>query len=54
MIILTIEHNFHAGLLSENCFVLAEGSYEDKMFEINAFGFAPPETSMESRFINQY
>ncbi|XP_033106348.1 DNA polymerase epsilon subunit 2-like [Anneissia japonica] len=36
---------FHNGLFTENCFVLAEGWYEDEVFHINAFGFPPAEPS---------
>lgn len=41
--------NFHTGLFTENCFVLAEGSYEDEVFHVNAFGFPPPENSKTTR-----
>ncbi|XP_077993306.1 DNA polymerase epsilon subunit 2-like [Glandiceps talaboti] len=40
---------FHTGLFTENCFVLAEGWYEDEVFHINAFGFPPPEPSDTTR-----
>ncbi|XP_069117868.1 DNA polymerase epsilon subunit 2-like [Argopecten irradians] len=41
--------NFHSGLFTENCFVLAEGWYEDSVFHINAFGFPPPEPAKTTR-----
>lgn len=40
---------FHAGLFVENCLVLAEGMYEDKVFHIEAIGFPPLESASESR-----
>ncbi|XP_033639912.1 DNA polymerase epsilon subunit 2-like isoform X2 [Asterias rubens] len=43
------EAQFHTGLFTENCFVLAEGWYEDKVFHINAFGFPPPELAESTR-----
>ncbi|KAL5008711.1 hypothetical protein ScPMuIL_014292 [Solemya velum] len=43
------EANFHVGLFTENCFVLAEGWYEDGIFHVNAFGFPPPEPSNTTR-----
>ncbi|VDH92705.1 DNA polymerase epsilon subunit 2 [Mytilus galloprovincialis] len=43
------EANFQNGLFTENCFVLAEGWYEDKIFHINAFGFPPPEPAKTTR-----
>ena len=42
-------HNFHTGLFTEHCFVLAEGWYEDEVFHVNAFGFPPPEPAKVSR-----
>jgi len=42
-------NNFHTGLFSENCFVLAEGFYEDEVFHISAFGFPPPEPARTTR-----
>ncbi|XP_061174005.1 DNA polymerase epsilon subunit 2-like [Saccostrea echinata] len=41
--------NFHTGLFTENCFVLAEGWYEDEVFHVNAFGFPPPEPAKVTR-----
>ncbi|XP_013387927.1 DNA polymerase epsilon subunit 2 [Lingula anatina] len=41
--------NFHTGLFTENCFVLAEGWYDDSIFHVNAFGFPPPEPSKTTR-----
>ncbi|XP_064621990.1 DNA polymerase epsilon subunit 2-like [Lineus longissimus] len=41
--------NFHNGLFTENCFVLAEGWYEDQIFHVNAFGFPPPEPAKTTR-----
>ncbi|XP_022081483.1 DNA polymerase epsilon subunit 2-like isoform X2 [Acanthaster planci] len=40
---------FHTGLFTENCFVLAEGWYEDQVFHITAFGFPPPESAEATR-----
>ncbi|XP_036398745.1 DNA polymerase epsilon subunit 2 [Megalops cyprinoides] len=40
---------FHSGLYTESCFVLAEGWYEDSVFHINAFGFPPTEPSTTTR-----
>uniref|UniRef100_A0A8C0ZJQ1 DNA polymerase epsilon subunit n=1 Tax=Cyanistes caeruleus TaxID=156563 RepID=A0A8C0ZJQ1_CYACU len=40
---------FHSGLYTESCFVLAEGWYEDKVFHVNAFGFPPTEPSATTR-----
>nr|CAD7430037.1 unnamed protein product [Timema monikensis] len=40
---------YHTGLHCENCFVLAEGWYEDKIFHIQGVGFPPPEPSKSSR-----
>ncbi|XP_056401308.1 DNA polymerase epsilon subunit 2 [Hyla sarda] len=40
---------FHSGLYTESCFVLAEGWYEDKVFHVNAFGFPPTEPSSTTR-----
>lgn len=45
---LTTVQNFHTGLFTENCFVLAEGWYED-VFHVNAFGFPPPEPAKVTR-----
>ena len=39
------EAKFHKGLFTENCFVLAEGSYEDRVFKVSAMGFPPPESA---------
>ena len=41
--------NFHTGLFTENCFVLAEGWYEDEVFHANAFGFPPAESAKTTR-----
>ncbi|XP_070570240.1 DNA polymerase epsilon subunit 2-like [Ptychodera flava] len=41
--------NFHTGLFTENCFVLAEGWYDDQVFHVNAFGFPPPEPADTTR-----
>ena len=43
------ETKFHTGLYTENCFVLAEGWYEDNVFHILALGFPPAESSNTSR-----
>ncbi|XP_057200751.1 DNA polymerase epsilon subunit 2 isoform X3 [Triplophysa rosa] len=40
---------FHSGLYTESCFVLAEGWYEDSVFHVNAFGFPPTEPSSITR-----
>ncbi|XP_029807692.1 DNA polymerase epsilon subunit 2 isoform X3 [Suricata suricatta] len=40
---------FHSGLYTESCFVLAEGWFEDKVFHVNAFGFPPTEPSSTTR-----
>ncbi|XP_038066807.1 DNA polymerase epsilon subunit 2-like [Patiria miniata] len=40
---------FHTGLFTENCFVLAEGWYEDQVFHITAFGFPPSEPAEATR-----
>ncbi|KAJ4426622.1 hypothetical protein ANN_26420, partial [Periplaneta americana] len=40
---------YHTGFHTENCFVLAEGSYEDKVFHVSGMGFPPPEPSSTSR-----
>uniref|UniRef100_A0A8B9UBH7 DNA polymerase epsilon subunit n=1 Tax=Anas zonorhyncha TaxID=75864 RepID=A0A8B9UBH7_9AVES len=46
---LTSLHQFHSGLYTESCFVLAEGWYEDEVFHVNAFGFPPTEPSATTR-----
>ncbi|NXY10707.1 DPOE2 polymerase, partial [Pteruthius melanotis] len=46
---LTLVHQFHSGLYTESCFVLAEGWYEDEVFHVNAFGFPPTEPSATTR-----
>nr|XP_020860447.1 DNA polymerase epsilon subunit 2 isoform X2 [Phascolarctos cinereus] len=40
---------FHSGLYTESCFVLAEGWFEDQVFHVNAFGFPPIEPSSTTR-----
>ncbi|XP_068681901.1 DNA polymerase epsilon subunit 2-like [Montipora foliosa] len=40
---------FHTGLYTENCFVLAEGTYEDGVFHVNALGFPPAEPGQVTR-----
>jgi len=35
---------FHTGLYTEQCFVLAEGKFEDGIFYVNAMGLCPPES----------
>ncbi|MED6232907.1 DNA polymerase epsilon subunit 2 [Ataeniobius toweri] len=42
-------HQFHNGLYTESCFVLAEGWYEDSVFHVNGFGFPPTEPSSATR-----
>uniref|UniRef100_H3B8I2 DNA polymerase epsilon subunit n=1 Tax=Latimeria chalumnae TaxID=7897 RepID=H3B8I2_LATCH len=44
-----IKNQFHSGLYTESCFVLAEGWYEDGLFHVNAFGFPPTEPSSTTR-----
>lgn len=46
---LIFNQKFHSGLFTENCFVLAEGWYEDEVFHVNAFGFPPPEPAKTTR-----
>ena len=41
--------NYHTGLYTENCFVLAEGTYEDGVFRIKALGFPPAEPGKVTR-----
>ena len=43
------ETKFHTGLYTENCFVLAEGWYDDNVFHVMALGFPPAETSATTR-----
>ena len=43
------ETKFHTGLYTENCFVLAEGWYDDNVFHVLALGFPPAETSDTTR-----
>jgi DNA polymerase epsilon subunit 2 len=50
-ITLTNLHRYHAGLYTENCFVLAEGYYEDKVFYASGVGFPPPEPADTSRCV---
>uniref|UniRef100_T1IYN3 DNA polymerase epsilon subunit n=1 Tax=Strigamia maritima TaxID=126957 RepID=T1IYN3_STRMM len=40
---------FHPGLITENCFVLAEGSYDDGIFHVQALGFPPAESAETTR-----
>ncbi|XP_065827868.1 DNA polymerase epsilon subunit 2-like [Oscarella lobularis] len=40
---------FHSGIFTENCFVLAEGTYDDKIFHVSALGFPPAEPSNQTR-----
>ena len=39
------ETKFHKGLYTENCFVLVEGWYEDRVFHVVAMGHPPIEAS---------
>ena len=41
--------NHVAGLYTENCFVLAEGWYDDNIFHVLALGFPPAELSSTTR-----
>jgi len=43
------ETKFHTGLYTENCFVLAEGWYDDNIFHVLALGFPPAEPSNTTR-----
>jgi len=43
------ETKFHTGLYTENCFVLAEGWYDDNIFHVLALGFPPAEPSATTR-----
>jgi len=43
------ETKFHTGLYTENCFVLAEGWYDDNVFHVLALGFPPAEPSSTTR-----
>ena len=40
---------FHNGVFTENCFVLAEGSYDDSVFHVTALGLPPIESSAKTR-----
>ena len=40
---------FHTGLYTENCFVLAEGDYDDGVLKITALGFPPAEPASVTR-----
>ena len=40
---------YHTGLFTENCFVLAEGLYEDGMFHVDALGCPPSEPPQVTR-----
>ena len=50
------EAKFHKGLYTENCFVLVEGWYEDRIFHVVAMGHPPIEASevsnLEYRIFN--
>lgn len=43
------EAKFHTGLFTENCFVLAEGWYDDNRFHVLAMGFPPAEPAQTTR-----
>ncbi|XP_067014699.2 DNA polymerase epsilon subunit 2 [Anabrus simplex] len=43
------ETRYHTGLYIENCYVLVEGWYDDKVFHVEGMGFPPPEASKTSR-----
>ena len=43
------ETKFHKGLYTENCFVLVEGWYEDRLFHVIAMGHPPIENSEVTR-----
>ena len=40
---------YHVGMFVENCIVLAEGIYDDKVFHVDAIGLPPLESASESR-----
>ncbi|XP_028402077.1 DNA polymerase epsilon subunit 2-like [Dendronephthya gigantea] len=40
---------YHTGLFTENCFVLAEGLYEDGIFHVDAIGCPPAEPAQVTR-----
>lgn len=40
---------YHVGMFVENCLVLAEGIYDDKVFHVDAIGLPPLESASESR-----
>ncbi|XP_075221460.1 DNA polymerase epsilon subunit 2 [Lycorma delicatula] len=40
---------YHTGFYTENCFVLAEGSYKDEVFNVDSIGFPPTEPASVSR-----
>ncbi|XP_055915234.1 DNA polymerase epsilon subunit 2 [Eupeodes corollae] len=40
---------YHAGFFCEGSFVLAEGSYENKVFKVEGMGFPPAEPATSSR-----
>ena len=45
---------YHTGLFTENCFVLAEGFYDDGIFNVMAIGLPPPEEASVTRYLLLY
>lgn len=43
------ETKFNNGLFTENCFVLAEGYYDDKVLHVNVIGLPPAESAEATR-----
>ncbi|KAF6205325.1 hypothetical protein GE061_019495 [Apolygus lucorum] len=43
------ETTYHDGLFADCCFVLAEGSYQDEVFTVQAIGLPPRENTQVSR-----
>lgn len=43
------ETRYHSGFFCEGMFVLAEGSYENKIFKVDGLGFPPAEPASSSR-----
>jgi len=46
------ECTFQNGYYTENCFILAEGRYEDGIFRLNSVGPPPGEDAVISRYSN--
>ena len=41
---------YQSGLFTENCFVLAEGYFDDGIFYVSAIGLPPPEEAKITRY----